>query len=564
VRGRSQEAAAFEFFGQQHHHGDKVDAVVHPLMAVRPPWTISGWTVRPPLGNPNPSRQFISLNGYLVEAPEVSAVIEELYAEVYRTNIKLEKQSRELLAVRKASNLHPMFILNLEISDISAVEMIREAEKRVFRAVEWPPLAEAVKSAFVSAWRPVVGTHLLDDSGRILPEPSNAAAFRQSSKYRGMSDIFGVVCSGRSNRKIPKGRNYPAHSAEGVAPVSNERPFSSRNDFAAWPKRRRRNSIGTGSQRPSSTENDKIAADSTFSSKNSKQAPPSALDDILSAWKNPALMPSVASGTFEAVPSLQALEAAVFASLRPHALQREELQNSKALRQIDLKFIPIVCRSGVLALVDQHAADERVRLERLRAEVLREDGWPREGMGPCMALPYPQLLRLTADEAPLLEAYSSAAASWGWRWIPGVPPPGSRARQVSNDVQVTHVPLISHRALTTTDLRLYLHRMAETGGAAGPPEAVIRVMNSRACRSAIMFGDELAPSEAQQLANDLQKTNLCFICAHGRPTTVPLVDLKALRKAAAVQTARVSRPGGRPAFPLSELKRRLLSSLEMK
>jgi hypothetical protein len=37
-------------------------------------------------------------------------------------------------------------------------------------------------------------------------------------------------------------------------------------------------------------------------------------------------------------------------------------------RQVALKFVPAVC-AGVLAVVDQHAADERVCLERLRAEV---------------------------------------------------------------------------------------------------------------------------------------------------------------------------------------------------
>jgi len=37
--------------------------------------------------------------------------------------------------------------------------------------------------------------------------------------------------------------------------------------------------------------------------------------------------------------------------------------------QVARKFVPVVCGGGVLAVVDQHAADERVCLERLRAEV---------------------------------------------------------------------------------------------------------------------------------------------------------------------------------------------------
>ena len=37
--------------------------------------------------------------------------------------------------------------------------------------------------------------------------------------------------------------------------------------------------------------------------------------------------------------------------------------------QVARKLLPMVCCKGLLAIVDQHAADERVCLERLRAEV---------------------------------------------------------------------------------------------------------------------------------------------------------------------------------------------------
>jgi DNA mismatch repair protein MLH3 len=45
-----------------------------------------------------------------------------------------------------------------------------------------------------------------------------------------------------------------------------------------------------------------------------------------------------------------------------------------------------------------------------------------------------------------------------------------------------------------------------------------------------MFGDSLLPSECSLIIDGLKQTSLCFQCAHGRPTTVPLVDLKALHK----------------------------------
>ncbi|MBA0793697.1 hypothetical protein Gohar_018084 [Gossypium harknessii] len=43
-----------------------------------------------------------------------------------------------------------------------------------------------------------------------------------------------------------------------------------------------------------------------------------------------------------------------------------------------------------------------------------------------------------------------------------------------------------------------------------------------------MFGDSLLPSECSLIVEELKQTSLCFQCAHGRPTTAPLVNLEAL------------------------------------
>ena len=40
-------------------------------------------------------------------------------------------------------------------------------------------------------------------------------------------------------------------------------------------------------------------------------------------------------------------------------------------------------------------------------------------------------------------------------------------------------------------LQLYLHHLDSTCGAGGLPAGVVRVLNSKACRSAVMFGDSL-------------------------------------------------------------------------
>lgn len=80
------------------------------------------------------------------------------------------------------------------------------------------------------------------------------------------------------------------------------------------------------------------------------------------------------------------------------------------------------------------------------------------------------------------------------------------------------------------DLLEFLQQLADTDGSSTIPQAVLRVLNFKACRGAIMFGDKLLPSECSLIVEELKQTSLCFQCAHGRPTTVPLVDMNALHK----------------------------------
>ncbi|OAE24388.1 hypothetical protein AXG93_4343s1580 [Marchantia polymorpha subsp. ruderalis] len=165
-------------------------------------------------------------------------------------------------------------------------------------------------------------------------------------------------------------------------------------------------------------------------------------------------------------------------SFLPESIVKESLQHARVLQQVDKKFIPAVA-DGVLLIIDQHAADERVRLEELRDDVL--------GSGQF-----------------------------------GQASPLSCTQQL--------VPCILGVMLSGADLMEYLRQLMDTQGSSAPPPAVIRVLNNKACRGAIMFGDTLLPVECTQLVEHLKKTSLCFQCAHGRPTMVPLVDLRALHK----------------------------------
>ncbi|KAL9249882.1 DNA mismatch repair protein MLH3-like protein [Drosera capensis] len=177
-------------------------------------------------------------------------------------------------------------------------------------------------------------------------------------------------------------------------------------------------------------------------------------------------------------------------SLIPKSVNRSCLEDAKVLLQVDKKFIPVVA-GGTLAVIDQHAADERIRLEELHKKVLSGE------MKSISYLEAEKELVLPEMTYQLLYNYADSIQTWGWVCS--------------------------------------IHAQA-TDGSSTMPQAVLRVLNYKACRGAIMFGDTLLPSECSLIVEELRKTSLCFQCAHGRPTTAPLINLEVLHKQIATLT----------------------------
>ncbi|CAL5371277.1 unnamed protein product [Camellia sinensis] len=212
-------------------------------------------------------------------------------------------------------------------------------------------------------------------------------------------------------------------------------------------------------------------------------------------------------------------------SLVPESINKNCLEDAKVLQQVDKKFIPIV-GGGVLAIIDQHAADERIRLEELRQKVLSGE------MKTVTYLDTKQKLVLPEIGYQLLHNYADQIQNWGW--LCNIRSLGSRNLNLLHRqptvVTLNAVPCIVGVNLTDVDLLEFLQQLADTDGSSTIPPSVHRVLNSKACRGAIMFGDTLLPSECSLIVEELKQTSLCFQCAHGRPTTVPLVNLEALHK----------------------------------
>ncbi|XP_073158982.1 DNA mismatch repair protein MLH3 isoform X2 [Henckelia pumila] len=214
-------------------------------------------------------------------------------------------------------------------------------------------------------------------------------------------------------------------------------------------------------------------------------------------------------------------------SLVPTTIDKTSLDDAKVLNQVDKKFIAVVA-GETLIVIDQHAADERIRLEELRHKVLSGE------MKKITYLDAEQEMVLPEIGYQLLHNYEEQIQKWGWicnihsqSTGPFTGSLDSLHRQATV-VKLLAVPCIVGVNLTDSDLLEFLQQLDDTDGSSTIPPSVHRILNSKACRGAIMFGDTLLPSECSLIVEELKQTSLCFQCAHGRPTTVPLVNLAML------------------------------------
>ncbi|KAK3277929.1 hypothetical protein CYMTET_14100 [Cymbomonas tetramitiformis] len=127
---------------------------------------------------------------------------------------------------------------------------------------------------------------------------------------------------------------------------------------------------------------------------------------------------------------------------------------------------------------------------------------------------------LTPGEMAALQTHQAKLEQWGWRW---------QCSPTSLSVQLLSAPHIEGKALRKAPLKEHLASLVGTSAAQWSiPLAAVRLMQSKACRSAIMFGDELSHQECTALLDRLKQTRLALQCAHGRPTMAPLACMDAV------------------------------------
>ncbi|KAI1471714.1 uncharacterized protein F4812DRAFT_415204 [Daldinia caldariorum] len=278
-------------------------------------------------------------------------------------------------------------------------------------------------------------------------------------------------------------------------------------------------------------------------------------------------------------------------------LSKESLRNASVISQVDRKFIlakvplpspPTVPSTGdksqpsLLVIIDQHAADERCRIEALMKDyfmVVEDSQGPVTGKprlrihAQAELLEKPIVFDISVRDSRRFEQSAEYFKHWGVVFqvilvqkskrdsveksklkVFGLPPSiaercRSEPRLLIELLRKEISNLDEHGHSTSQQTRIEATQGAADGSAElhwlarfhGCPSGIMEMINSRACRSSIMFNDVLSHEECVSLVSRLADCTLPFQCAHGRPSMVPLVDLSRIP----TEVIDVKKPTGR-------------------
>eukprot|EP00039_Didymoeca_costata_P033042 m.40449 g.40449 ORF g.40449 m.40449 type:complete len:787 (+) comp9664_c0_seq2:124-2484(+) len=214
-------------------------------------------------------------------------------------------------------------------------------------------------------------------------------------------------------------------------------------------------------------------------------------------------------------------------SFMPLRITKEMFSRMRVLGQIDNKFIPCVLmgkgnKSNSVVMIDQHAAHERVRLERFIKEFstphTNKEGSSRRPILTHEIVDPPfHLDTLSPQEITDIKLFHEQFGVYGMEF--SVP--------LENKVLIHKAPAALPLKKLEGFVKEQISFFNATSGASGVtiPRVIMDVLATNACHGAIKFGDPLTLEECKELIQDLALCDCPFQCAHGRPTVVPLTDL---------------------------------------
>jgi len=158
-----------------------------------------------------------------------------------------------------------------------------------------------------------------------------------------------------------------------------------------------------------------------------------------------------------------------------------------------------------VVLIDQHAAHERVRFERLRAE-------HANGAVARDALLVPEAVALPAVQVAALAEHECTLAAAGLEGEPFG----------DGTFLLRTVPRLLRGHDVGALLRALASELVENGASMAAGQAADAVLATLACHSAVRVGQRLGPEQVRALLDSMDTVDVNAHCPHGRPVAVEL------------------------------------------
>jgi len=172
----------------------------------------------------------------------------------------------------------------------------------------------------------------------------------------------------------------------------------------------------------------------------------------------------------------------------------------------------IISLEDQLLFVDQHAAHEKVKYERL----LRQS---EQGEVFTQMLEPPLIVHLTGREEGVLAEYGDYLADFGFQW----------ETFGGQSIAIRTMPTELFGKSEFAFFREILDELAENGPK-GKPEVIRSKIASMACKAAVKGNQMMHPEEMEALLHQLFTLENPYHCPHGRPTMISMSRLELEKK----------------------------------
>jgi DNA mismatch repair protein MutL len=172
-----------------------------------------------------------------------------------------------------------------------------------------------------------------------------------------------------------------------------------------------------------------------------------------------------------------------------------------AMGQIDNTYI-VALGDGDLVVVDQHAAAERITLEKLKNDLSLDS----------QVLLLPEVCTLTASQMELLENNKDLLLKFGLHY-----------EKLAQDlVTVNAVPAILENCDAKSLMTDLVDELSTFSYSYSLDEKINRVLSTISCHGSLRAGKKLSTEEMNSLLRQMEKTPNIAQCCHGRPSYVRL------------------------------------------